>query len=399
MREELSIDVKIERLLWLIENFFTHEGKSYHEFGFYYLVSLPADRPASIDQECFEGVEEGIRLVFKWFDNIPVLSWLLLRARCRYCREPISAQYPLVEATTGLAFVLVYYLLFVLDARVLRVGDLGAVPLEAVWPTDFCLLLAWLVLAAVLIACSAMDLILYVVDTRVTDVALGAGIVLYALWPRPDFFAERAASPVAAAAVVAFVVSGVMLWRTSRREALREQEQIDIGPAEGETRSALPTLADKLAATAAIVLFVGLAVWLLVGAANPAPNKSGAFSLAVPAAIQFQEAHEWTAVRQRCHNLLTQAIHRICTLTGLPSIYPDDSTQFYHQMATIPLPLLRAAEAFKAALLQQFKVEVPIVTWNGRSFIRVSVQAYNSPADIDLLLEALRNLLPKHIST
>ena len=68
MREELSIDVKIERLLWLIENFFTHEGKSYHEFGFYYLVSLPADRPASIDQECFEGVEEGIRLVFKWFD-------------------------------------------------------------------------------------------------------------------------------------------------------------------------------------------------------------------------------------------------------------------------------------------------------------------------------------------
>lgn len=33
-----------------------------------------------------------------WFDNIPVLSWLMLRGRCRRCRERISAQYPLVEA-------------------------------------------------------------------------------------------------------------------------------------------------------------------------------------------------------------------------------------------------------------------------------------------------------------
>jgi len=37
-------------------------------------------------------------------DNVPVLSWLLLRARCRDCREPISARYPLVEAGTALAF-------------------------------------------------------------------------------------------------------------------------------------------------------------------------------------------------------------------------------------------------------------------------------------------------------
>ncbi|SEB40810.1 leader peptidase (prepilin peptidase) / N-methyltransferase [Paramicrobacterium humi] len=40
-------------------------------------------------------------------DNIPVLSWLLLRGRCRTCREPISAQYPLVEAASGIFFVAV----------------------------------------------------------------------------------------------------------------------------------------------------------------------------------------------------------------------------------------------------------------------------------------------------
>lgn len=36
-----------------------------------------------------------------WYDNIPVLSWLLLRGRCRNCGEPISAQYPAVELVTG----------------------------------------------------------------------------------------------------------------------------------------------------------------------------------------------------------------------------------------------------------------------------------------------------------
>jgi leader peptidase (prepilin peptidase)/N-methyltransferase len=37
-----------------------------------------------------------------WFENIPIASWLVLRARCRCCDEPISAQYPLIELVVGL---------------------------------------------------------------------------------------------------------------------------------------------------------------------------------------------------------------------------------------------------------------------------------------------------------
>jgi leader peptidase (prepilin peptidase) / N-methyltransferase len=37
-----------------------------------------------------------------WYDNVPILSWLALRARCRGCALPISARYPLVESLTGL---------------------------------------------------------------------------------------------------------------------------------------------------------------------------------------------------------------------------------------------------------------------------------------------------------
>jgi leader peptidase (prepilin peptidase)/N-methyltransferase len=41
-----------------------------------------------------------------WYDNVPVLSWLWLGARCRSCREPIAARYPLVEIATGALAVL-----------------------------------------------------------------------------------------------------------------------------------------------------------------------------------------------------------------------------------------------------------------------------------------------------
>jgi leader peptidase (prepilin peptidase)/N-methyltransferase len=40
-----------------------------------------------------------------WYENIPVLSWLALRGKCRSCRTPISVQYPLVELITALLFV------------------------------------------------------------------------------------------------------------------------------------------------------------------------------------------------------------------------------------------------------------------------------------------------------
>ena len=45
----------------------------------------------------------------KPYDNIPVLSWLLLRGRCRHCKAPISPRYPLVEATTGILYALVMW--------------------------------------------------------------------------------------------------------------------------------------------------------------------------------------------------------------------------------------------------------------------------------------------------
>lgn len=57
--------------------------------------------PSSACPECGQVIRKR--------DNIPVLSWLLLRGKCRDCREPISARYPLVEALTALLFVLLLW--------------------------------------------------------------------------------------------------------------------------------------------------------------------------------------------------------------------------------------------------------------------------------------------------
>jgi len=43
----------------------------------------------------------------RWYDNIPIVSWVMLAGRCRQCRAPISVQYPVVELVTGVLFAVV----------------------------------------------------------------------------------------------------------------------------------------------------------------------------------------------------------------------------------------------------------------------------------------------------
>ncbi|HEY6507559.1 MAG TPA: prepilin peptidase [Vicinamibacterales bacterium] len=43
-----------------------------------------------------------------WYENVPVLSWAVLRGRCRTCQAPVSAVYPVIELTTGLLFGAAY---------------------------------------------------------------------------------------------------------------------------------------------------------------------------------------------------------------------------------------------------------------------------------------------------
>ena len=116
-------------------------------------------------------------------------------------------------------------------------------------------------------------------------------------------------------------------------------------------------------------------------------------ALAVPAAIQFMQEHDWDAVRHDCHQLLRQAIERICDFSSLAPIYPLDS-DFYAQMGVAPIPASNLA-SLKSRLYDEFKVEVPLVLWQDKQFIRISIQGYNTQEDVDALVNALQVLLPQ----
>ena len=91
-------------------------------------------------------------------DNIPVISWLLLRGRCRTCGMPISIRYPLVELLTGVLF-----------------GVVGA-KFGADWALP-----AYLLFTASLIALSFIDLEHYRLPNKILLVTLYAGVPLLLL--------------------------------------------------------------------------------------------------------------------------------------------------------------------------------------------------------------------------
>jgi isopenicillin-N epimerase len=125
------------------------------------------------------------------------------------------------------------------------------------------------------------------------------------------------------------------------------------------------------------------------GTIDPSPY------LSVPAAIRFQEEHDWTKVRSACRRILDDGIEEISLLTGMKSIYSKDAEAFI-QMAVSPLPKIEKLSDFQAKLYQRYQIEVPCIQWQDSQFIRISIQAYNTPSDIVVLLEALDLLLPGH---
>ena len=107
--------------------------------------------------------------------------------------------------------------------------------------------------------------------------------------------------------------------------------------------------------------------------------------LTVPAALEFQRRHQWHQVRQHCHDTAVALMQRTADRFGLPPIgQPKD----FGQMVPLPVPHQDAA-ALRERLFEQHRIEVPVTQHAGRTFVRVSVQAYNTADDLEALEAAL----------
>jgi len=102
----------------------------------------------------------------RFYDNIPLVSWIVLGAKCRRCKTRISARYVIVELLTGLAFLGLYLLYFHTDVR-------PEMQVRGGW----FVYLIHLVLLAAFIAGSAIDLELWIIPLSICWLVTAAGLV------------------------------------------------------------------------------------------------------------------------------------------------------------------------------------------------------------------------------
>ncbi len=153
-------DVTAQEWIWC--GFIFAFGSCIGSFLNVVIYRLPREKSLVSPGSACPGCGKPIR----FYDNIPLVSWLWLRARCRQCGTRISVRYFLVELLTGVVFLGVYLIYFHTDVR----------PGMQV-PGGLFVYLIHLVLLAAFIAGSGIDLELWIIPLSICWLVTGVGLV------------------------------------------------------------------------------------------------------------------------------------------------------------------------------------------------------------------------------
>jgi len=156
----------------------------------------------------------------KWYDNLPVIGWIKLAGKCRFCSEPISMRYPIVEATTGLLFTFYYVMFFMVGygpchewpapSGVVVFNQVEMTIIEH-WP----IYLLDMMLIGALIAATLIDWELFIIPLEIPYFVVPIALVVHAVWDRPGWPGALNPSPAAAALAAGAgigVIISFVLW-------------------------------------------------------------------------------------------------------------------------------------------------------------------------------------------
>jgi len=115
--------------------------------------------------------------------------------------------------------------------------------------------------------------------------------------------------------------------------------------------------------------------------------------LTIPASIQFMEQHDWWAVSSVSKTLLRTNYPVLCELFDTQPLCPI-SEDFLGQIASVPLPIEDPAP-LKKELFEKYKIEIPVFKLRDQVYLRLSTQAYVTQEDVDLLVDALKEIKEK----
>ncbi len=114
--------------------------------------------------------------------------------------------------------------------------------------------------------------------------------------------------------------------------------------------------------------------------------------LSVPAAIDFQREQAWDQVRAACREMIRNVQEEIHKMTGLAPICTNPK-EWLGQMVALPLPVSVDGATLQKQLYDDYQIEIPHTKWEEQSFLRLSMQGYNTQEDAHRLMDALKILL------
>lgn len=119
-------------------------------------------------------------------------------------------------------------------------------------------------------------------------------------------------------------------------------------------------------------------------------NDHSAF-LCTPKVISFLEENNWKEKSKLCRKIVLENYQRFCDLVNTQPICPI-TEEFLGQMASIPVRTEKPME-LKELLYSKYKIQIPVMPLNGETYIRYSINVYNSVEDLDVLYQAITDII------
>jgi isopenicillin-N epimerase len=113
--------------------------------------------------------------------------------------------------------------------------------------------------------------------------------------------------------------------------------------------------------------------------------------LTIPACVDFMEKNNWKSVSEKCKNLLLEQAPRFFELLGSSPLAPLNN-EFFGQIGSIPISTPEP-EKLQRILFEKYNIEIPVMRHGNDIYIRFSIQVFNSQGDLDILFDALQEIL------
>lgn len=112
--------------------------------------------------------------------------------------------------------------------------------------------------------------------------------------------------------------------------------------------------------------------------------------LTIPKAIELMDEWKWREVADECAVLAQSNYKRFCDLMNTAPLCPIEN-DFLGQMCSIPI-YTNKPEQLNSILYTDYKIEIPVMQHNSKTYLRYSIQAFNNQSDLDKLYSALENI-------